>query len=182
MKLKPPKKLEDLYEDTQKVYDVLNHESDLACVLIGTSYLSELLGSAIRTVLRKSNTTENLLAPGKGVLGSFKARVDLAYCLKIIEKRDRQDLDTIGKIRNSFAHRHLSFDFTDSEVEKECNNLNAWILKFNNEEINSDPHIENIPEQIIKVDTTRQKFVISVVMLKQRIIMGALKQNAGSRK
>ncbi len=177
MKLKPPKKVQYLAEDTQKVFDVLNHDSDLACVLIGTSYLSELLGSAIRTSLRKGNTTENLLNPGRGVLGSFKSRVDLAYCLKIIEKKDREDLDIIGKIRNSFAHRHLSFDFSNKEVENECNNLNAWKLKLNTEEINSDPQIKNIPEFIISCDTTRQKFVISVVMIQQRILVAGLSQN-----
>ncbi|AQU99756.1 hypothetical protein B2D07_02505 [Desulfococcus multivorans] len=97
----------------------------------------------------------------------------MAYCLKIIGKSDLQDLEVIGNIRNSFAHKHLSFDFTDSEVEKECNKLNAWNIKLHTEEINSDPHIEKLPETIFKVDSTRQKFVISIVMIKQRIINGA---------
>jgi DNA-binding MltR family transcriptional regulator len=174
MKLKPPKKLECLHEDTQKVFDVLNPGSDLACVLIGTSYLSELLGGAIRTVLRKCETTENILDPGKGVLGSFKARVDLSYCLKIIEKGEVQDLDIIGKIRNQFAHRHLSFDFTDTEIEEECNRLKTCNLKVYTGEINADPHIEKLPEQIIKLETTREKFVFSVIMIRQKILMSAL--------
>lgn len=178
MKLKPPKNLENLYEDTQKVFNVLNHESDIACVLIGASYLSELLGSAIRTVLRKSKVTEKLLGPGKGILGSFQTRADMAYCLKIIGKSDLQDLEIIGNIRNSFAHKHLSFDFTDSEVAKECNKLNDWNIKLDTEEISSDPDIEKLPEMKFEVDSTRQRFVVSIVMIKQRIINGAITKMA----
>lgn len=169
MRLKPPPPIDTLSDDTQKILDVLNHDSDLSCVLIGTSYLSELLGSAIRTVLRKSNTTENMLTPGKGVLGSFKSRVDLAYCLDIIQKEDRKDLDVIGKIRNSFAHKHLAFDFSDKEVEKECLSLNAWKLQTDYSEINSDPHIKNLPEYCYLPKNTREKFVLTVVMITQRI-------------
>lgn len=170
MKLKPPPQIDILSDDTQKIYDVLNHDSDLSCVLIGTSYLSELLGSAIRTILRKSNTTENLLTPGKGALGSFKSRVDLAYCLKLIPKEDRKDLDVIGKIRNSFAHKHLAFDFSEKEVEKECLSLNAWKLQTDYSEVNSDPHIQYLPEHCYTPKNTREMFVITVVMIKQRII------------
>ncbi len=174
MKLKPPTKIENLIEDTQKVYDVLNHDSDLACVLIGTSYLSELLGSAIRTALIKCNTTENILTPGRGILGSFKSRVDLAYCLNILSKEDRKDLDIIGNIRNSFAHLHLAFDFTDKEVETELRKLNAWKIQSDFSEINADPHIESIPEYCNLPQTTREKFILAVVMIQQRIISKAI--------
>lgn len=174
MKLKPPTEIGNLIDDTQKVYDVLNHDSDLACVLIGTSYLSELLGSAIRTALRKCNTTENILTPGRGILGSFKARVDLAYCLKIISKEDKKDLDIIGNIRNSFAHLHLAFDFTDKEVETELRNLNAWKIQSDFSEINADPDIESIPEYCHLPQSAREKYILTVVMLKQRIISNAI--------
>jgi hypothetical protein len=41
-------------------------------------------------------------------------------------------------------------------------------------EINADPHIEKLPEQIIKLETTREKFVFSVIMIRQKILMSAL--------
>jgi len=44
---------------------------------------------------------------------------------------------------------------------------------LNTQEINSDPDIEKLPETIFKVDSSRQKFVVSIVMIKQRIINGA---------
>lgn len=174
MKLKPPTTIDNLIVDTQKVFDVLNHDSDIACILIGTSYLSELLGSAIRTALRRCNTAENLLTPGKGILGNFKSRVDLAYCLKIISVEDKKDLDAIGNIRNSFAHLHLSFGFKNKEVEAELRKLSAWKLKTDFSEINSDPEIESTPEYCHLPQTTREKFIIALVMIKNRIISQAV--------
>lgn len=47
MKSWEPINIKELSDDTKKVFEVLNEESDLACVLIGTSYLSELLANII---------------------------------------------------------------------------------------------------------------------------------------
>ena len=169
MKPKSPTKIEELAEDIQKVYDVLNHESEFACVLIGTSYLSELLGSSIMTVLRKSNVTKNILKPDRGAIGGFKSRADFAYCLELINKSDYKDLSIIAEIRNTFAHRHLSIDFTDNEIKEACNNLQACNLRLDLKEINNDPHIENIPEQAIECKDIRFRFTLSVVMISQRL-------------
>ncbi len=66
-----PIKLEDLTQDTRRVYDILNEESDLACVLIGTSYLAELLASTIKVGFIESSVSENLLDPQRGAVGGF---------------------------------------------------------------------------------------------------------------
>ena len=52
-------KLDELSNDVQKVYDILNQESDLACVLIGTSYLSELLASTLKGAFIDSSISES---------------------------------------------------------------------------------------------------------------------------
>ena len=173
MKPKHPIKIEELTEDIQKVYDVLNHESDLACVLIGTSYLAELLGSAIMTALRKSNVTKNILKPDRGAIGGFKSRTDFAYCLELINKSDYKDLSIIAEIRNTLAHKHLSIDFTNNEIKEACNNLQACNLRLDLKGINDDPDIENIPEQVIGCEDTRFRFTVSVVMISQRIFATA---------
>ena len=126
MKPKHPPQINELTEDIQKVYDVLNNESDLACVLIGTSYLSELLGSLVMSQLKKSNVTKNLLKPDRGAIGSFRARADLAYCLDLISKYDYNDLLMIADIRNGFAHKHLSLDFNNAKVQEACGKLTAY--------------------------------------------------------
>ena len=98
MKHWKPIKLEELSKDTQKVYDVLNRESDLACVLIGTSYLAELLASALTEKFAKTSIAEKLLDPQRGAVGGFATRADLAYCLGFIRKPVYQDLIKIAEL------------------------------------------------------------------------------------
>jgi hypothetical protein len=81
-----PIKLEDLSQDTKAVFETLNEGSDLACVLIGTSYLAELLASTIDVSFVESSVSEKLLDPQRGAIGGFATRADLAYCLGLISK------------------------------------------------------------------------------------------------
>lgn len=121
-----PLKLEELSGDTQKVYDILNQESDLACVLIGTSYLAELLASIIETSFIETSVSKKLFDPQRGAVGGFATRADLAYCLGLINKDFYKDLMKVAEIRNVFAHKHLALDFGDSTIRKYCQELQAW--------------------------------------------------------
>jgi DNA-binding MltR family transcriptional regulator len=164
-----PLKLEELSEDTKKVYDILNQESDLACVLIGTSYLAELLASTIKVSFIESSVSEKILDPQRGAVGGFATRADLAYCLGLIGKSAYQDLIKVAEIRNLFAHKHLALDFADSTVRKACEELQAWrLLPWGEEE---ELQIEASQEQI-RV-RARNQFNVSVVLLGSRIHVDA---------
>jgi DNA-binding MltR family transcriptional regulator len=94
--------VEKLSEETRQLFDVLNKESDLACVVIGAAFLDTALASLLAQKLLASSVSDKLLATS-GVLGSFAARADLAYCLSLIKKEHYQDICVVGEIRNQFA-------------------------------------------------------------------------------
>lgn len=163
-------KLGELSEDTQKVYEVLNKESDLACVLIGASYLSELLASSIKVVFVKTSISEKILDPQQGVIGGFASRANLARCLGIIGKNVRQDLIKVAEIRNKFAHKHLALDFEDPDIRNDCDELQAWRALLLGED-------EDLPTEATKEQTrlrARNQFNMSVVLLGSRIHVNAL--------
>jgi len=97
MKRWKPINIEELSSDTKIVFDVLNDESDLACVLIGTSYLSELLANIIEASFIETSISGKLLDPQSGAIGQFATRADLAYCLDLINKKVYQDLCIVAK-------------------------------------------------------------------------------------
>jgi DNA-binding MltR family transcriptional regulator len=165
-----PIKLEDLSEDTRRVYDILNDESDLACVLIGTGYLAELLASTIKVGFIESSISESLLDPQRGAVGGFATRADLAYCLGLIGKDVYQDLIKVAEVRNIFAHNHLALSFADCAVRKICDELKAWrfMLLGENEEVTADPTLEQIQMR------ARNQFKLSVVFVGMRIHVDAL--------
>ncbi|HOE18860.1 MAG TPA: hypothetical protein PLX02_14300 [Syntrophorhabdaceae bacterium] len=178
MKRWQPLKLGDLSEDTKAVFETLNDGSDLACVLIGTSYLAELLASAIKVSFIESSISEKLLDPQRGAVGGFATRADLAHCLGLINKDIYQDLIRIAEIRNMFAHKHLALDFGDGDVRKTCDELKAWRFVLLGEE--EEFPVEPTPRQIQM--RARNLFKLSAVFIGSRIHVDALSKEAQNKK
>ena len=162
--------IESLSSDTKKVFDILNKESDLACVLIGVSFLDESLRTALHRYFIKSETAANLLHPSKGALGSYGIRCDIAYSLSIVSKIIFKDLKIIGEIRNLFAHSHLELSFGSKKVIELTNKLeNIDMLKYTH----IWQKVENPTSEDLYVNS-RTRFVLSLVLIHQRIMVTGL--------
>ena len=168
MKRWKPINIEELSGDTKKVFDVLNDESDLACVLIGTSYLSELLANIIEVSFIETSISGKLLDPQGGVIGQFAIRADLAYCLGLIKKNVYQDLGMVAAIRNMFAHKHLTLDFSDDIVRNNCEKLKAWRILQHGVEESAELSQEQMRVQ------ARNQFNLSVILIGQRMHLDVL--------
>lgn len=168
MKRWKPINIEELSDDTKKVFDVLNDESDLACVLIGTSYLSELLANIIDVSFIDTSISGKLLNPQGGAIGQFAVRADLAYCLGLINKSVYQDLGIVAVIRNMFAHKHLALDFSDKNIINNCEKLKAWRILQRGEEESVELSQEQMRVQ------ARNQFNFSVVLISQRMHLSVL--------
>src|SRR2546430_4966402 len=130
MKRKPIPEVEQLSEESKHLYDVLNNESDLACVLIATSYLDYALASLLKRRFIKSSLANKLLDSPRGPISTFSARYDLAYCLGLIPAGLRQNLEIVGNIRNSFAHDYLSLTLEADDI--------AQLVRSRSEEYTSE--------------------------------------------
>jgi DNA-binding MltR family transcriptional regulator len=91
--------------------------ADRVLAIVGGSYLDSLLEQILRAIfVEDKNEVDNLLAP-TGVLGSNGARYQVAYCLGLLDKHQRDDLKVIAKIRNAFAHRYDVRSFEHQETK-----------------------------------------------------------------
>jgi len=176
MKRWKPINIEELSSDTKKVFDVLNDESDLACVLIGTGYLSELLTNLIEVSFIETSISGKLLDPQGGAIGQFATRADLAYCLDLINKNVYQDLGIVAEIRNMFAHKHLALDFSDSIVRNNCEKLKAWRILQAEEEESAELSQEQMRVQ------ARNQFNFSVILIGQRMHLNVLSKKKQLKK
>src|SRR5262249_51825332 len=107
--------VEQLSGDNAKFYDAVNAESDMACILLCSSYLDQCLATLLHKFFIEGSTSDSLLKYN-GALGSFATRCNLAYCLGLIGKWSFQNLTNILEIRNVLAHSHLEIDFTTPDV------------------------------------------------------------------
>ena len=114
---------EQLSEDGQLLYDALNGEAPLPCALIAGAFMEKALASLLHKFFIKSETAEKMLDENTGRLGQLSSRLEMAYCLGLISKTMLQNVTTIGRVRNTFAHSHKPIDFDDPQVVSLCNDL-----------------------------------------------------------
>lgn len=146
---------ETLSADTKRLYDVLNEESDLAAILIGTSFIDACLLSVLEKKLLEGSTADRLLSHN-GRLGSFMARAEMCYVLGLIPKSWYSDFTVMAEIRNAVAHHHLSLSFNNPEIADRCAQLST--------------HLQGEASQ----STGRTRFVLCVVVLANSLILKAL--------
>jgi DNA-binding MltR family transcriptional regulator len=85
--------------------------------IVGAAIIEEQLVKALLTKMRTlSGEMKMRLFEGYGPLSSFSAKIDLSYALQIIDKRMRDDLTIIRKIRNQFAHSMSLVNFASPEI------------------------------------------------------------------
>jgi hypothetical protein len=102
----------------------LAEESPLACAVLGASILENALMTLLGKFLINGETSKNLFDIGNP-LDSLSRCTQLAYCLGFIPDIVRQNIATIGQIRNEFAHNLKIIDFKHPDIVKLCNKL-TW--------------------------------------------------------
>jgi DNA-binding MltR family transcriptional regulator len=172
--------VETLSEETTHLCDILNNESDLACVLIATSYLDYALATLLKRHLIESSVVNRVLEPPRGSLSSFATRSDLAYCLGLISKGLRKNLETISQIRNKFAHSHLSVDLQAAEIRQLVDSLiPATIHHTITIEEGGARHSGPAPMSL--PDPPREKFNAIVISMVNRLLLTGLAQKHRQR-
>jgi DNA-binding MltR family transcriptional regulator len=180
MRPKQPLLPDSLGEEVQKIGDILNEGSDLAVALIASSFLDECLRSLLTACLRPGETSEALLRSGRGVLGTYSARTDLAYSLGVIDKHALKGLRTVGEIRNAFAHSYVEATFEHPDIALLCSRLDyVYELFVNERRGGGDP--DRIGAELDRFfEQNRNRFTYTCVTLGQALIFAA--QQAQSRR
>lgn len=104
--------------------------TDLACALIGGAYIENAAGSLLEKIMvdaPEANGPNGILNDHKGILGTASARIEMCFCLGLIDRATRKNAKTIAQIRNMFAHSHVPVGFSNAPVRRECENLQAQL-------------------------------------------------------
>jgi mannitol operon repressor len=105
----------------------LGEESDRAMAVLAAAYMDHLLGNLIISVMTvEDKEVEDLLFDGPNApLGSFSSRINMAYCLGLLSRNQRKDLDIIRKVRNQFAHEFIGVSFDTEGIANRCRELES---------------------------------------------------------
>lgn len=102
-------------------------QGDRGTALIAAAWLDDALAALIRAQFRPDKSVTDDFMRSDGPLGSFSARIKVAYLLDLIGPSMRFDLDLIRAIRNQFAHSRSEIRFSTASVRDRCNVLRGAI-------------------------------------------------------
>lgn len=173
--------VEQLSAESTHLYDVLNEESDLACVLIATSYLDYALASLWKRHLIESEIVNKLLDSPRGAVSTFATRADLAYSLGLIPKSLYQNLETVGKIRNAFAHSYASIALDSGDIEKLVNSLIPPTV-HQTLTIDGDHSTHSGPQPMSLTGSSRDRFNTIVVVMVNMLLLTGLQTKHRAKK
>jgi len=98
-------------------------ETDRAAAVLGAAYLDRALEHLLRKRLLGGNKLKDELLNTDKPLGSFSARIKVAFAVGSLHKAAYHDLEIIRRIRNEFAHQTMGFSFQRPEIVSRCEQL-----------------------------------------------------------
>ena len=156
-----------LSSDSKQFSDELQKQPDHIAAMLAAQYLSDILESLLRAFFVDHSDVANKLFSDNGALDSLASRIYATYALGLIGPELHEDLHTIRKIRNSFAHTYWRSDFSHTEMSKKCRNLKTS-RKFWEVRIKMFPNSEAWRE--------RDHFMVSSIMIANQLMIIGLSQ------
>jgi len=105
-----------------KVFDY-EHDNDREIVIVGCAYIESLVKEILEaTFIENEDEANKILSESTGALSGLIPRARLLYLLGVIPNLVFKDIQTVGRIRNEFAHK-ISTKFTDNKIVQLCRNL-----------------------------------------------------------
>ena len=101
-------------EESEAIRD-LHQSSDRAVAIIAATLVEARLKTALFEKFQRHEKLEKEMFRSTGPLGSFSAKIDMAFMMKIISLGAHRDLENMKNIRNRFAHY---IDIKDFESQR----------------------------------------------------------------
>lgn len=106
------------------LHDEFTTETDRAAVIVAASMLDELLRTLlVAKFVPISSSSDELFDGANAPLGTFSARIEMAYRTGLISVKFARDLHLVRRIRNDFAHNIHGASFEDTRVKQRISEL-----------------------------------------------------------
>lgn len=150
----------------------LNTVSDRAAAIVGGTLLESRLEHALRRRFHENEQIHKTMFANSGPLGSFSAKNKLCFLIGLVGHEGWQDIDTIIRIRNAFAHDINASGFDTQSIKALCANLKLVERHCFPRGTDSDAPVSiKLYEEDLdhKLSAPRERYLLSV-----RFLCGAL--------
>jgi len=104
-------------------------KDERAIAILGGTFLEMALEHLLHAFFPEGEKEVKKLFEYNQPLGNFSGKISLSYCLGLIDKMIKDDLNLVRKIRNKFAH-DLYITFNDEEIKSWCQGLKFHIVSM----------------------------------------------------
>jgi len=115
--------LQGMSDALVKIDKLIKNEPDRGAALVGVAYLDDTLRSVLRDYLVQDTRILDCIFDRSGTAATFSAKIDLAYSVGLLHRMQFNDLHTMRKIRNEFAHSWDDISFQTDNIKQLCFNL-----------------------------------------------------------
>jgi hypothetical protein len=107
---------DEVFGDLNRFNKSTENLDERGLILAIAAFAEDALGDLIKAFLVPGKATLQLLDGFNAPIGTFSARIKLAFSLGLITKRQYEDLERIRQIRNEFAHTWEPISFLDQKI------------------------------------------------------------------
>ena len=111
--------IEEAWDEAYNFYQLFDGESDRGAAVLAAALFQDRLKKAIEE--KKFHNVDNEVCKRLSLLGT----IELGYALGLYDRKTRNGLRVVGKIRNKFAHSSAPLEFGHGEVAAKCRELDA---------------------------------------------------------
>jgi hypothetical protein len=104
-------------DDEREAHREIEESHDRAAAVVAAAFVEDRLATALKARLHQDETITDNMFRSSGPLGTFKAKIDLAYLVGLCSKQAHSDLEIIRRIRNEFAHELTTKTFENQRVK-----------------------------------------------------------------
>ncbi|MBB2818392.1 UNVERIFIED_ORG: DNA-binding MltR family transcriptional regulator [Rhizobium esperanzae] len=105
-----------VFGDLNRLQKTIEQLDERGLILALAAFAEEALGDLINAFLIPGDPAKQLLEGFNAPLGTFSARIKMAYSLGLVTKGQYADLDRLRRIRNDFAHTWEPISFSDQKI------------------------------------------------------------------
>lgn len=136
--------------------EILEDESDRGCALLATAYLENELENALRArLINDKGACDSVFT--KGALSNFAPKINMAYLLGIISKRQKENIHLIKDIRNIFGHSYDKIEFNSNQIKDKCTKLRYDYDEEIDDATIRDRFLYNVDKEIYRLVSVSKK-------------------------
>jgi len=113
----------DFSEDSKRFVEELQKETDRGVALVAAAFINKILETMLGSFFVDDYKIIAQILSNEGSAGTLSRRINLAYALGLMSRKEYKDLSIIRKIRNQFAHLDKPASFNITRINKLCKEL-----------------------------------------------------------